>query len=47
MNETVKVSKNGIVKQIQKKDLPQYLAKGWKVVENYFDITKKYTTKIV
>ena len=29
MNDKVKVSKNGITKEIQKKDLPEYVAMGW------------------
>lgn len=28
--ETVKVTKDFVVKEIKKKDLPQYLAMGWK-----------------
>ena len=28
MNDKVKVSKNGITKEIQKKDLPEYVAMG-------------------
>ena len=30
MNDKVKVSKNGITKEIQKKDLPEYVAMGWR-----------------
>ena len=29
-NEKVKVVKDFVVKEIKKKDLPQYLAMGWK-----------------
>ena len=29
MNEKVKVQKGQIIKEIQKKDLPQYISMGW------------------
>ena len=29
MNDKVKVSKNGITKEIQKKDLPEYVPMAW------------------
>ena len=32
MNDKIKVSKNGITKEIQKKDLPEYVAMGWNEV---------------
>ena len=35
MNEKVKVAKQGITKEIQKKDLPQYVAMGWQEVRTY------------
>ena len=33
--DTVKVTKDGIDKEIQKKDLPEYIALGWTEVTNY------------
>ena len=42
MIEKVKVQKGTIVKEIQKKDLPQYIALGWQEVKNYIDYTQKY-----
>ncbi len=35
MNEKVKVQKGTVVKTIQKKDLPQYVAMGWKEVNSF------------
>lgn len=34
MNDKIKVSKNGITKEIQKKDLPEYVAMGWNEVSS-------------
>lgn len=44
MIEKVKVRKDLIVKEIQKKDLPQYIAMGWQEVKenNFIDYTQKY-----
>lgn len=38
--ETVRVSKDFVEKEIKKKDLPQYLAMGWKEVRNIPTTTK-------
>lgn len=35
MNEKVKVFKGLITKEIQKKDLPQYVAMGWQEYKGY------------
>lgn len=32
--ETIKVVKGNITKEILKKDLPQYIANGWKKIED-------------
>ena len=42
-NEKVKVQKDGITKEIQKKDLPNYVALGWKEVAEF---VKSYTRVI-
>lgn len=41
--ETIKVVKDFIVKEIKKKDLPQYLAMGW-VVEEQPPYQKKFNS---
>lgn len=41
---TVKVTKDGITKTIQKKDLSQYLAMGWKEVKE-IPATQQYDFK--
>lgn len=46
MNEKVKVQKGTIVKEIQKKDLPQYIAMGWKEA-NSFEFKPKTYDKIL
>lgn len=41
MNDKVKVVKNGVTKEIQKKDLPEYIAMGWvEVLTNTVQIQK-------
>ena len=43
MIEKVKVTKDGITKEILKKDLPLYVTMGWKEVKS-FEIPQKFTT---
>lgn len=38
MIEKVKVSKDGITKEILKKDLPQYISLGWTEVKQFTTI---------
>lgn len=41
MNDKVKVTKNGVTKEIQRKDLPEYVAMGWvEVKTNTIQIQK-------
>ena len=42
MIEKVKVTKDTITKEIQKKDLPQYVAMGWREVKA-FEYPQKFT----
>lgn len=42
MIEKVKVTKGAITKEIQKKDLPQYVAMGWKEKKEY-NFQQKFT----
>ena len=42
MNEKVKVTKGMITKEIQRKDLPQYVAMGWIEVKPSF-FNQKFT----
>lgn len=48
MNEKVTIQKELITKKIQKKDLPQYLAMGWREVKpvNTYDYNAKKFTRI-
>lgn len=39
-NEKVKVRKDGVTKEIQKKDLPDYIKLGWQEVKDYFEVNK-------
>lgn len=46
--ELVKVEKNGVIKEIRKTDLPDYVALGWKEIKDNSattqDIKYKYMT---
>lgn len=43
MIEKVKVTKDGVTKEIQKKDLPQYIAMGWTLYRDYTTPIKQFT----
>lgn len=49
MDERITIQKDLITKKIQKKDLPQYLAMGWREVKpiNAYDYNTKKFTRLV
>ena len=40
-NEKAKVTKDGVTKTIQKKDLPDYISMGWKEVKDTPDTIRR------